>query len=161
MPRGNLHVAMTFLLFVEARHLVRSQFHSKHHTSSTTLSRAAIPILFSSSTNMKFGSSAIALVTLLASTDAFAPSSSSFMPSTALVQRTPAATMDITHGTQPMPTNRHATSLQMTSGGNLFNRFVKVTQANANRVLQSLEAPEKIMNQVRRKEKRGGSRFTF
>jgi phage shock protein A len=36
----------------------------------------------------------------------------------------------------------------MAAGGNLINRFVKVTQANANRVLQSLEAPEKIMNQA-------------
>ena len=47
-----------------------------------------------------------------------------------------------------MSTPRHDTSLQMAAGGNLINRFVKVTQANANRVLQSLEAPEKIMNQA-------------
>lgn len=47
-----------------------------------------------------------------------------------------------------MSTSRQDTSLQMAAGGNLINRFVKVTQANANRVLQSLEAPEKIMNQA-------------
>lgn len=109
---------------------------------------------------MKFGSSAIALVALLASTDAFAPSSSTFTPSSAVVQRTLAATMDVPQGTRTTPINRRASSLQMSSGGNLFNRFLKVTQANANRVLNSLEAPEKIMNQVR-KNKRGTRHLYF
>lgn len=101
---------------------------------------------------MKIGSSAVALATLLAATDAFAPTSSLLTPSSALVQRIPTST-DTTDsqqgfGAQSMSTSRRSTSLQMAAGGNLFNRFVKVTQANANRVLQSLEAPEKIMEQA-------------
>lgn len=102
------------------------------------------------SNTMKFTSAVLALAMLIATTDAFVPSSSSFTPSSTLVQRSPMSddAMAIIHqpgfGVQPMSTSRHATALQM----NLFNRFVKVSQANALRVLQSLEAPEKIMNQA-------------
>lgn len=96
---------------------------------------------------MKFG---IALVTLFAATEAFAPSASSFTPSSTFVQRIPPSADGMATsyhqglGVQPMSTTRHATALQM----NLFNRFAKVTQANALRVLQSLEKPEKIMEQA-------------
>ena len=98
---------------------------------------------------MKFGSSILSLATVIAMTHAFVPSSSSFTPSSTLLHRVP--TYDVTanshhrgFGVQPVPTSGHATALQM----NLFNRFVKVSQANALKVIQSLEAPEKIMNQA-------------
>jgi len=103
-----------------------------------------------SSINMKLGSASVVLLTLGASTEAFTPSSSSFTPSSTLVQRVPkytdgtVTTYQQGFGVQPMSTSRHGTALQM----NLFNRFVKVSQANALKVLQSLEAPEKIMNQA-------------
>lgn len=101
---------------------------------------------------MKFSSSAIAFATLFKVTYAFAPPSSSFTPSSAPVTSAQtssgATTFQQGFGAHPMSTSRQDTSLQMAAGGNLINRFVKVTQANANRVLQSLEAPEKIMNQA-------------
>jgi len=101
---------------------------------------------------MKFSSSAIAFATLFKVTYAFAPPSSSFTRSSALPTSAQtssgATTFQQGFGAHPMSTSRQDTSLQMAAGGNLINRFVKVTQANANRVLQSLEAPEKIMNQA-------------
>eukprot|EP00544_Gedaniella_sp_CCMP2646_P003476 CAMPEP_0202490406 /NCGR_PEP_ID=MMETSP1361-20130828/7816_1 /ASSEMBLY_ACC=CAM_ASM_000849 /TAXON_ID=210615 /ORGANISM="Staurosira complex sp., Strain CCMP2646" /LENGTH=320 /DNA_ID=CAMNT_0049120285 /DNA_START=119 /DNA_END=1081 /DNA_ORIENTATION=- len=101
---------------------------------------------------MKFHFSVLTATVLLAScVNGFAPSSS-FTPSSTTLQRTAAMSPEVTafrqqQGFGPMhsssPQTSH-TALQM----NLVNRFLKVAQSNVLKVIQSLESPEKIMNQA-------------
>ena len=100
---------------------------------------------------MKFHYSILTAVFLLtASANGFVPGShSSFTPSTLTLQRVaaPSTTFREQQGyglVQPSSTARHGTALQM----NLINRFLKVAQSNVLKVIQSLEAPEKILNQA-------------
>lgn len=101
---------------------------------------------------MKFHYSVLSLAALLtASSHGFAPGSpSSFTPSTTTLQRvaSPAVTTFRQQqgfgGVAYSSTARHETALQM----NLVNRFLKVAQSNVLKVIQNLEAPEKIMNQA-------------
>lgn len=102
--------------------------------------------------NMKFHYSVLTAAALLAaSADGFVPGThSSFTPSTTTLQRvaSPAVTTFREQQgfgvVQPLHSSRQDTVLQM----NLVNRFVKVAQSNVLKVIQSLEAPEKIMNQA-------------
>lgn len=101
---------------------------------------------------MKFHASILALVMLLATTDAFVPSSTSYVSST-FVQLgvpipTPVEKTTRGYGLQPimapMSSSRQATALQ----ASLLDRFFKVAQSNLLNVVRSLESPEKIMNQA-------------
>jgi hypothetical protein len=89
---------------------------------------------------VKFSVAASALLCLMASsTTAFAPSrplgSTAFVTSSADARVMPASAAY---------TNHRQSALSM----NLFDRFSRVAKSNLNNILQSLEDPEKIMNQA-------------
>jgi len=101
---------------------------------------------------MRFHYSVLTVAALLtASANGFVPGShSSFTPSTTTLQRAVSPGVTTFREQQGFgvsaysSTARHGTALQM----NLVNRFLKVAQSNVLKVIQSLEAPEKIMNQA-------------
>lgn len=115
----------------------------------------------SSSTNRR--STAVIVALLITSSsrtiDAFVPvSQSSFVIRHEAVVMAPSSKSSMIMP-PPIPTNRninnHGTNLDATTATsstalqmNLFDRFVRVTKGNMNKVLSSLEAPEKIMNQA-------------
>ena len=76
---------------------------------------------------------------LLASSDAFSTSSSTF------TRRPPLPSASSYHSTSPSAyRSSTSTSLSM----NLFDRFSRVAKSNINNVLKTLEDPEKILNQA-------------
>jgi len=81
---------------------------------------------------------ATTIIALLTETSAFAPSGSS----TFVSKKTIASN---NHAVVAAASSRRSTSsLNM----NLFDRFARVAKANVNSVLQSMEDPEKILNQA-------------
>ena len=96
---------------------------------------------------MKFQSSALLFATFVTPGNAFVPTApSSSLGTSSFVQRapTPVSTMTSTFSTTNMARPTTALNMQM----NLFDRFIRVAKGNFNNVLNSLEAPEKIMNQA-------------